>query len=132
MVETCSRKMHFFSFQFVVLVTNCSLQSIFHKKAKKLCQTYSFGTDGLYDWKSFYEVKNCFNLSLQNRIANIYVKLKNITSQLHNTSVSIAFIKKALSLKDNSWIIRIVLTDSCKLMKNNLMKHVQDLYNSSK
>ena len=39
---------------------------------------------------------------LQNPIANIYVKLKNITSQLHNASVSIAFIKKALSLKDDS------------------------------
>ena len=46
---------------------------------------------------------------LQNRIANIYVKLKSITSQLHNTSVSIAFIEKALSLKGNSSIKRIVL-----------------------
>ena len=53
------------------------------------------------------------NLSIinivQNLIVNIYVKLKNITSQLHNTSVSIAFIEKALSLKDNSSIKRIVL-----------------------
>ena len=55
---------------------------------------------------------------LPNRIANIYVKLKNITSQLHNTSESIGFIEKALffdrvpnlqMLKDNSSIKRIVL-----------------------
>ena len=46
---------------------------------------------------------------LQNRIANIYVKLKNITSQLHNTSMSITFIEKALFLKDNSSIKRIIL-----------------------
>ena len=33
---------------------------------------------------------------LPNRVANIYIKLKSITSKLHNTSVSIAFINKAL------------------------------------
>ena len=48
----------------------------------------------------------CFSLSimanlsivniLPNRVADIYIKLKSITSKLHNTSVSIAFIKKAL------------------------------------
>ena len=46
---------------------------------------------------------------LQNRIANIFVKLKNNTSQLHNASVSIVFIKKALILKDYSSIKQIVL-----------------------
>ena len=33
---------------------------------------------------------------LPNRVADIYIKLKSITSKLNNTSVSIAFIKKAL------------------------------------
>ena len=33
---------------------------------------------------------------LRNGVANIYIKLKSITSKLYNTSVSIAFIKKAL------------------------------------
>ena len=33
---------------------------------------------------------------LPNCVADIYIKLKIITSKLHNTSVSIAFIKKAL------------------------------------
>ena len=55
---------------------------------------------------------------LPNRIANIYVELKNITSQLHNAPVSIGFIEKASvfdtvpnlqMLKDNSPIKRIVL-----------------------
>ena len=33
---------------------------------------------------------------LPNRAADIYVKLKNITSKLHNMSGRIAFVKKAL------------------------------------
>ena len=33
---------------------------------------------------------------LPNRVADIYIKLKSITSKLHYTSASIAFIKKAL------------------------------------
>ena len=33
---------------------------------------------------------------LPNRVADIYIKLKSITSKLNNTSVSIAFTKKAL------------------------------------
>ena len=33
---------------------------------------------------------------LPNRVADIYIKSKSITSKLHNTSASIAFIKKAL------------------------------------
>ena len=35
---------------------------------------------------------------LPNRVADIYIKLKNITSKLHNTSASIPLIKKALFL----------------------------------
>ena len=35
---------------------------------------------------------------LPNRVADIYIKLKSITSKLHNTSVSIAFIKEGLCL----------------------------------
>ena len=31
-----------------------------------------------------------------NSVTNIYIKMKTITSKLHNTSASIAFIKKAL------------------------------------
>ena len=37
---------------------------------------------------NFYFVKLC--------VADIYIKLKSITSKLHNTSASIVFIKKAL------------------------------------
>ena len=33
---------------------------------------------------------------LPNRVADIYIKLKRITSKLHNTSASVAFIKKTL------------------------------------
>ena len=33
---------------------------------------------------------------LPNRAADIFIKLKSITSKLHNISVGIAFIKKAL------------------------------------
>ena len=33
---------------------------------------------------------------LPNRVADIYIKLKTVTSELHNTWLSIAFIKKAL------------------------------------
>ena len=33
---------------------------------------------------------------LPKRVADIYIKLKCITSKLHNTSASTAFIKKAL------------------------------------
>ena len=33
---------------------------------------------------------------LPNRVADIYIKLKSITSKLHNTPGSIAFIKKRL------------------------------------
>ena len=33
---------------------------------------------------------------LPNRVADIYIKLKSITSELQNTSAGIAFIKKAL------------------------------------
>ena len=40
------------------------------------------------------------NLSITNirpnRVADIYIKLKNITSKLHNMSASIAFIIKTL------------------------------------
>ena len=33
---------------------------------------------------------------LLNPVTNIYIRLRSITSKLHNTSTSIAFIKKAL------------------------------------
>ena len=33
---------------------------------------------------------------LPNLVVDIYIKLKSITSKLHNTSASIAFIEKAL------------------------------------
>ena len=98
---------------------------MFHKKQKSCFKGIDLvSAGGLYQWKSFYKVKNCFmaNLSviniLPNRIANIYVNLKNITSQLHNMSESIGFIEKALffdrvpnlqMLKDNSSKKQIVL-----------------------
>ena len=47
-----------------------------------------------------YSIINLSNLSiiniLPNRVTDIYIKLKSITSKLYNTSASIAFIKKAL------------------------------------
>ena len=36
-----------------------------------------------------------FRCSIKNRVADVYIKLKSITSKLHNTSASIGFIKKA-------------------------------------
>ena len=77
---------------------------------------------------------------LLNRVVNIYIKLKSITSKLHNKSASIAFIKKAL-FADVILKFAIVkaqfinetdsLTASYKLMKSHLTKHVQDLCNLS-
>ena len=77
---------------------------------------------------------------LPNRVADIYIKLKSTTSKLHNTSASIAFIKKPLFV-DVTPKFAIVkgqfisetdsLTASRKLMKSHLTKHVQDLYNLS-
>ena len=71
---------------------------------------------------------------------DVYIKLKSITSKLHNTSASIGFIKKALFV-DMIPKFAIVkgqfinetdsLTASRKLMKSHLTKHVQDLYNLS-
>ena len=47
-----------------------------------------------------YSIINLSNLSiiniLPNRVTDIYIKLKSITSKLYDTSASIAFIKKAL------------------------------------
>ena len=70
---------------------------------------------------------------LPNRVANIYIKLKSITSKF-------AFIKKALFVavitkfsivKEKFINERDSLTASRKLMKSHLIKHVQDLYNLS-
>ena len=72
------------------------------------------------------------------RVADIYIKLKSITSKLHNTPTSIAFIKKALFIDVipkfatvNGQCIneKDSLAASRKLMKSHLAKHVQDLYN---
>ena len=77
---------------------------------------------------------------LRNRVADICIKLKSITSKLHNTSASIAFIEKAL-LVDVKLKFAMVkgqfineadsLTASRRLMKSHLTEHVQDLYNLS-
>ena len=75
---------------------------------------------------------------LPNRVADIYIKLKSITSELQNTSAGIAFIKKALFVdvipKFAMVKVQFInetdsLTASPKLMKSHLTKHVQDLYN---
>ena len=75
---------------------------------------------------------------LPNRVVDIYIKLKSITSKLLNTSASIAFIKKALFVdvipKFAMVKVQFInetdsLTASPKLMKSHLTKHVQDLYN---
>ena len=77
---------------------------------------------------------------LLNRVADIYIKLKSIASKLHNTSPSIALIKKTLFVDviPKFAIVRgeyINETDSLKAsrksMKSHLTKHVQDLYNLS-
>ena len=75
---------------------------------------------------------------LPNRVADICIKLKSITSKLHNRSASIAFIKKALFVDVITKFAMVKgqfinepdsLTASRKLMKIHLTKHVQDLYN---
>ena len=79
---------------------------------------------------------------LSNCVADIYIKVRSITSKLHNTSTSVAFIKKALFLVldviSNFAMVKgqfvnetDSLTASHKLMKSHLTKHVQDLYNLS-
>ena len=77
---------------------------------------------------------------LPNHIAEIYIKLKSITTKLHNTSASIAFIKKALFIDVIPKFATVngqftnekdSLAASRKLMKSHLTKHVQDLYNLS-
>ena len=75
---------------------------------------------------------------LPNRVVDIYIKLKSITSKLLNTSASIAFIKMALfvdvipkfeMVKGQCINETDSLTASRKLMKSHLTKHAQDLYN---
>ena len=77
---------------------------------------------------------------LPNRVADIYIKLKRITSKLHNTSASIAFIKKVLfadvilkfALVKGQFINKTdSLTASRNLIESHLTKQVQDLYNLS-
>ena len=74
-----------------------------------------------------------------NHVADIYVKLKNIT-ELHNTSVSIAFIKKVLfadvipkfAVAKGQFIKETDnLTASHMVMKKHLTQHVQDLHKLS-
>ena len=84
------------------------------------------------------------NLSITNiqanRAADIYIELKSITSKLHNTSASIAFIKKAFFVDLIPKLVMVkgqlinetdCLRASRKLMKSHLTKHVQNLYNLS-
>ena len=77
---------------------------------------------------------------LPNRVADIYIKLKSIISKLHNTSASIAFIRKTFfvdvipkfAMVKGQFINETdSLTASCKLMKSHLTKHVQNLHNLS-
>ena len=79
---------------------------------------------------------------LSNCVADIYIKVRSITSKLHNTSASVAFIKKALFLVldviSNFAMVKgqfvnetDSLTASHKFMKSRLTKHVEDLYNLS-
>ena len=72
---------------------------------------------------------------LPNRVPNIYVKLNNVISKLHNTSASIAHIKKGLfvDVVPNFAVVKEEfindgdsLTASRKIMKSHLTKHVQD------
>ena len=77
---------------------------------------------------------------LPNRVVDIYIKLKSITSKLLNTSASIAFIKKALfvdvipkfAMVKGQFINETdSLTALRKLMKSHLIKHIHDIYNLS-
>ena len=58
---------------------------------------------------------------LLNRVADIYIKLKSVTSKLHNALASVAFIKKVLfadvipKLGIVKGIIRIVFLFNSKL-----------------
>ena len=70
---------------------------------------------------------------LPKRVADVYIKMKSITSKLYNTSASIAFVTKALFV---DMITKFAIVkgkfinemDSIrKLMKSHLTKHVQDL-----
>ena len=78
--------------------------------------------------------------NLPNRVGNIYIRLKTITSKFHDTPASIAVIKKALfvdvipkfSIVKGQFINEAnSLIASRKLMKSHLTKHVQDLYSLS-
>ena len=77
---------------------------------------------------------------LLNPVTNIYIRLRSITSKLHNTSTSIAFIKKALfvdvipklAMVEGQFINETdSLTASRKLLKSHLTKHTHDLHNLS-
>ena len=108
-MQTPKKEMHFL-FSVCCIVFTSSWQLIMLDKKQESCVNliHLVTDDGLYDRKAFYTVRIYFthplwmmaNLSiiniLRNGVANIYIKLKSITSKLHNTSVSIAFIKKAL------------------------------------
>ena len=77
---------------------------------------------------------------LPNHVADIYIKLKCITSKLHYASESITFIKNELfvdvipkfAIVKGQFINETdSLTASSKLMKSHLTEHVEDLYNLS-
>ena len=79
--------------------------------------------------------------NIPNRVAEICIKLKNITSKMHNTSTSIAFIKKALFVEVVPRFAKVKgqfinekdrLLSSQSIMKSHLTKHIQHLYNLSK
>ena len=74
---------------------------------------------------------------LPNRVADICIKLKSITSKLRNTSASIAFIKKALFVDVITKFAMVKgqfinetdrLTASRKLMKSPIMFKIFIIY----
>ena len=78
---------------------------------------------------------------LPNCVVDIFIKLKSITSKLHNTSASIACFKKPLfvdvlpkfAIVKGQFINETDgLTSSRKLMESHLTKHVEYLYNLSR
>ena len=87
------------------------------------------------DFLTCYSRSYYRSMILPNHVADIYIKLKSITSKLHNTSASIAFIKKVLFIDVipkfatvNGQFIneKNSLAASRKLMKSHLTKYVQD------
>ena len=75
---------------------------------------------------------------LRKRVAVISIKLQNTIEKLHNTASSITFTKKALFVNVIAVFAKVkgqflneenCIISSQGILKSNLTKHIQDLYN---